>query len=97
MPATTVPKLTDDPALLDMMRQGVIQLIINTPSWKQSRLDGDVLRRAAVDYGIPYITSVQGARASTDAIRTMLEHQEKPRSQVLTIKPINQYIKELQL
>ncbi|MGZ4912752.1 MAG: carbamoyl-phosphate synthase large subunit [Halobacteriota archaeon] len=97
VPVTTVPKLTDDPELLDMMRQGTIQLIINTPSWKQSRLDGDVLRRAAVDHAIPYITSVQGARASTDAIRAMLEHREKPRSKVLTIKPINRYIDELQL
>lgn len=97
VPTTTVLKLTDDPELLDMMRQDAIQLIINTPSWKQSRLDGDVLRRAAVDHGIPYITSVQGARASTDAIQTMLEHQEKPRSQILTIKPINRYIDELQL
>ncbi|MGZ4918649.1 MAG: carbamoyl-phosphate synthase large subunit [Halobacteriota archaeon] len=97
VPTITVPKLTDDPELLDMMRHGAIQLIINTPSWKQSRLDGDMLRRAAVDHGIPYITSVQGARASTDAIRAMLEHQEKPRSQILTIKPINSYIDELQL
>ena len=97
VPATTVPKLTDDPALLDLMRQGAVQLIINTPTWKQSRLDGDVLRRAAVDHGIPYITTVQGARASTDAIHAMSEHRDTPRSKVLTIKPINSYTEELKL
>jgi carbamoyl-phosphate synthase large subunit len=90
-----VPKLTDSPELLEMMRRNGIQLIINTPTWKQSRLDGEVLRRAAVDYSVPYITSVQGARASADAIHTMLEHYDKPRAQNLTIKPINSYISDL--
>jgi carbamoyl-phosphate synthase large subunit len=89
------PKLTDSPGLLEMMRNNRIQLIINTPTWKQSRLDGEVLRRAAVDHSVPYITSVQGARASADAIHTMLEHYDKPRAQNLTIKPINSYISDL--
>jgi carbamoyl-phosphate synthase large subunit len=89
------PKLTDSPGLLEMMRSNRIQLIINTPTWKQSRLDGEVLRRAAVDHSVPYITSVQGARASADAIHTMLEHYDKPRAQNLTIKPINSYISDL--
>jgi carbamoyl-phosphate synthase large subunit len=90
-----VPKLTDSPELLDMMRNDRIQLIINTPTWKQSRLDGEVLRRAAVDHSVPYITSVQGARASADAIHTMLEHHTMPRAQNLTIRPINSYISDL--
>ena len=90
-----VPKLTDSPELLEMMRSNGIQLIINTPTWKQSRLDGEVLRRAAVDHSVPYITSVQGARASADAIHTMLEHYDKPRAQNLTIRPINSYISDL--
>ena len=90
-----VPKLTNSPELLEMMRGNGIQLIINTPTWKQSRLDGEVLRRAAVDHGVPYITSVQGARASADAIHTMLKHYDKPRAQNLTIRPINNYISDL--
>ncbi|MGZ8932449.1 MAG: carbamoyl-phosphate synthase large subunit, partial [Halobacteriota archaeon] len=90
-----VPKLTDSPELLEMMRGNGIQLIINTPTWKQSRLDGEVLRRAAVDHSVPYITSVQGARASADAIHTMLKHYDKPRAQNLTIRPINNYISDL--
>ncbi len=90
-----VPKLTDSPELLEMMRGNGIQLIINTPTWKQSRLDGEVLRRAAVDHSVPYITSVQGARASADAIHTMLKHYDKPRAQNLTIRPINSYISDL--
>jgi carbamoyl-phosphate synthase large subunit len=95
VPVTRVPKLTDSPELLDMMRDGGIQLIINTPTWKQSRLDGEVLRRAAVDHNVPYITSVQGARASADAIHTMLEHYDTPRAQNLTIRPLNSYISDL--
>ncbi|MDD1725667.1 MAG: carbamoyl-phosphate synthase large subunit, partial [Euryarchaeota archaeon] len=90
-----VPKLTDSPELLEMMRSNGINLIINTPTWKQSRLDGEVLRRAAVDHSVPYITSVQGARASADAIHTMLGHFDKPRAQNLTIRPINSYLSDL--
>jgi len=44
---------------------------------------------------VPYITSVQGARASADAIHTMLKHYDKPRAQNLTIRPINNYISDL--
>ncbi len=90
-----IPKLTDSPELLELMRSNGIQLVINTPTWKQSRLDGEILRRAAVDHSVPYITSVQGARASADAIHTMLEHHDKPRAQNLTIRPINSYISDL--
>jgi len=93
--AEGIPKLSDSPELLEMMRSNGIQLVINTPTWKQSRLDGEVLRRAAVDHSVPYITSVQGARASADAIHTMLEHHDKPRARNLTIKPINSYISDL--
>jgi len=95
VPVESVPKLTDSPDLLEMMRKNSIQLIINTPTWKQSRHDGEVLRRAAVDHNTPYITSVQGARASADAIRTMLEHEDEPRTKNLTIRPINSYISDL--
>jgi carbamoyl-phosphate synthase large subunit len=92
---TTVPKLTDSEELLNAIRRGEIQLIINTPTWKQSRRDGYILRRTAVDYGVPYITSVQGARASADAITAMLQGNHEPRASKLTIKPINSYISEL--
>jgi carbamoyl-phosphate synthase large subunit len=91
----TVPKLTDSEELLMAIRMGKIQLIINTPTWKQSRRDGYILRRTAVDYGVPYITSVQGARASADAITTMLQDYNEPRAMKLTIKPINSYISEM--
>jgi carbamoyl-phosphate synthase large subunit len=91
----TVPKLTDSEELLNAIRRGEIQLIINTPTWKQSRRDGYILRRTAVDYDVPYITSVQGARASADAITAMLQGHHEPRASKLTIKPINSYISEL--
>ena len=91
----TVPKLTDSDELLKSIRMGKIQLIINTPTWKQSRRDGFILRRTAVDYGVPYITSVQGARASADAITTMLQDDHEPRAIKLTIKPINGYISDV--
>ncbi|MFY9750752.1 MAG: carbamoyl-phosphate synthase large subunit, partial [Methanoregula sp.] len=47
------------PNVLDMMHHGEIRLIINTPQDRQSRQDHYQIMRAAVDFGIPYITTLQ--------------------------------------
>ncbi|NQS78684.1 MAG: carbamoyl-phosphate synthase large subunit, partial [Methanoculleus bourgensis] len=56
------------PNVIDIMRSGGIRLIINTPADKASRQDHIRIMRAAVDYGIPYITTLQAARAAAMAI-----------------------------
>ena len=50
------------PNVVDLMRTGKIRLIINTPADKASRQDHMRIMRVAVDYGIPYITTLQAAR-----------------------------------
>jgi carbamoyl-phosphate synthase large subunit len=74
------------PNVLDMMRHGEIRLIINTPQDKQSRQDHYQIMRAAVDYGIPYITTLQAARAAALAIDAI--KREK-----VTLEPIGHYLK----
>jgi len=74
------------PNVLDMMRHGEIRLIINTPQDKQSRADHYQIMRAAVDYSIPYITTLQAARAAALAIDAI--KREK-----MTLEPINHYLK----
>nr|WP_319376282.1 carbamoyl-phosphate synthase large subunit [uncultured Methanoregula sp.] len=74
------------PNVLDMMRHGEIRLIINTPQDKQSRQDHYQIMRAAVDFGIPYITTLQAARAAALAIDAI--KREK-----ITIEPIAHYLK----
>jgi carbamoyl-phosphate synthase large subunit len=56
------------PNVVDLIRAGKVNLIINTPRSKQGRRDGYEIRRAAVDFGVPYITTVQAAVAAGDAV-----------------------------
>ena len=74
------------PNVLDMMRHGEIRLIINTPQDRQSRQDHYQIMRAAVDFSIPYITTLQAARASALAIDAI--KREK-----MTLEPISHYLK----
>jgi carbamoyl-phosphate synthase large subunit len=84
-----VNKITNgSPNVLDYMKRGEVQLIINTPTTKQSIKDGAQIRRGAVDYHVPYITTVQAAQASADAIVMA----EKDR---ITIKALDEYHKEV--
>jgi carbamoyl-phosphate synthase large subunit len=73
------------PNVIDLLRQGEIRLIINTPKGKQSRQDHYQIMRAAVDYSVPYITTLQAARAAAHAIDAM--KREK-----ITLEPISYYI-----
>ncbi|AKB57701.1 carbamoyl-phosphate synthase large subunit [Methanosarcina barkeri] len=86
-----VKKVHDgSPNVIDMMRRDEVNLIINTPTSKQSRRDGSRIRRAAVDFKVPYITKMQAAIAAAAAIETMKKGEE------LTIKSINEYHKEME-
>ena len=84
----TIQKVSEgSPNVVDLIHENKVQLIINTPTNKQSRSDGYQIRRAAVDYKIPYITTIQAALASADAIVAM-------KLEKITIKPIKEYHKE---
>ena len=72
------------PNVIDLLRRGEIRLIINTPSDKQSRQDHYQIMRAAVDYGVPYITTVQAARAAALAIEAIQKEE-------ITIEPLAHY------
>jgi len=57
------------PDALDLMRQGKIQLVINTPrSSGGAVLDGNMMRRLAVELNIPFVTTMAGARMEVEAI-----------------------------
>jgi carbamoyl-phosphate synthase large subunit len=59
-----------DPDALGLMRQGKINLIINTPTNSSgARRDGYMMRRLAVELEIPFMTTVQGARATVAAMQ----------------------------
>ena len=69
---TTVYKVKDNvaPDALGLMRCGEINLIINTPSYASGSIrDGYMMRRLAVELEIPFLTTMQAARATVGAIR----------------------------
>ena len=69
MPAETINKLKEGrPHIVDAVMNKEIQLVINTPSGKQSQTDDSYIRKAAIKYKIPYITTVAAARASAKGI-----------------------------
>lgn len=68
------------PDALDLMRQGRINLIINTPSNSGGAvLDGNMMRRLAVELNIPFVTTMSSASMEVDAIEVALEGMPEPR------------------
>jgi len=56
------------PNVLDNIKNGDIHLVVNTPSGKQSKYDDSYIRKAAIKYKIPYITTVAAAAATAKGI-----------------------------
>jgi carbamoyl-phosphate synthase large subunit len=73
------------PHVLDSIKNKQIQLIINTPSGEEARADGRLIRRSALTYKIPIITTIAGAKAAAAAIRSL-------QSQPLEVKALQDYI-----
>ncbi|RPI43336.1 MAG: carbamoyl-phosphate synthase large subunit, partial [Bacteroidetes bacterium] len=57
------------PNIIDAIKNGVISLVINTPAGKQSEYDDSYIRKSAIKYKIPYITTTSAALAATNGIR----------------------------
>ena len=64
------------PNILDMITNGKIQLIINSPSGKESRHDDSYLRKAAIKAKIPYMTTMAAAKATAKGIRYVKNHSQ---------------------
>ena len=56
------------PNIIDNILNKEIQLVVNTPIGKQSQTDDSYIRKAAIKYGIPYITTITAALASVKGI-----------------------------
>ena len=73
--AERVKKLYEGrPNILDMITNGEIDLIVNSPSGKESVHDDSYLRKAAIKAKIPYVTTIAAARATCSGIRYVQEH-----------------------
>lgn len=71
IPVSLVNKLSEErPNVVDRIRNGEISLVINTPSGKRERSDAYYIRRAAVSNKVPYYTTIRGAAAAVEAIKS---------------------------
>ena len=69
---TVVKKIAQGhPNLLDYLIDGNVSLILNTPSGKGARTDEGRIRAAAVQHGVPCITTIQAAEAAVAAMEAM--------------------------
>ena len=73
------------PNVADSIKNNQIQLIINTPTGEESQTDAQSIRRMALDYRLPIVTTIAGAKATVAAIRSL-------QSEPLEVKALQEYI-----
>jgi carbamoyl-phosphate synthase large subunit len=59
------------PNMLDAISGGEIQLVVNTPSGRESRIDDSYIRKTAVKRKVPYVTTLAAALAAAKGIAAM--------------------------
>ena len=93
IPAERVKKLYEGrPNILDMITNGQIDLIVNSPSGKESIHDDSYLRKAAIKAKIPYMTTMAAAKAAVTGIRYVEEHGS---GDVKSLQQLHSEIKEI--
>src|SRR4029434_2304440 len=68
------------PNVIDLMKDGQIQLVFNTPEAGRARKDSCEIRRTAVTQDIPYHLTLDGAQAAIGAIEALLKGEQQVRS-----------------
>jgi carbamoyl-phosphate synthase large subunit len=81
VPAERVFKVYEGrPNGIDLMLSGQIHLLVNTPLGKLTQQDDYAMRRAALQHGVPYTTTMSAASAACDAIIAMKSRKLEVRS-----------------
>jgi carbamoyl-phosphate synthase large subunit len=82
VPAESVYKVNEGrPNIVDLVKTGKVDMIINTPLGRESFYDEKSIRRAAIRYNIPCITTLSAANAAARGIRALVE-------QTLEVSPL---------
>ena len=72
------------PNIVDLLKNGDVHIVINTPSGKRPKADEIAIRSAAVQYNIPIVTTIPGAIATVEGIEAVIKDK-------LTIRPLQEY------
>ncbi len=62
------------PDIRDLITNGKIDLIINTPVGRESRVDDSYLRKTAIKKKVPYMTTIAAAKATVSGILSLKKH-----------------------
>ena len=84
--ATRLYKLSEGmrPTVIDMMKNGELDFVINTPSGHEARVDEVKIRSSAVQHKVSHCTNLAAAVACVKAIRSLQEHE-------MTVTPLQEH------
>ncbi|MEX0935433.1 MAG: carbamoyl-phosphate synthase large subunit [Gemmatimonadota bacterium] len=81
LPAQRIFKVGEGrPHIVDAIVSGKVDLLINTPLGKRSQYDDYAMRRSAITYGVPYLTTMSATNAACDAIIALRSVRPQVRS-----------------
>jgi carbamoyl-phosphate synthase large subunit len=81
IPAGILDKVSEGtPNIVDAIRAGQIDLVINTPRGGQAHYDGALIRGTALLYGVPIVTTMSAATATVQGIKALRQKPLKARS-----------------
>jgi carbamoyl-phosphate synthase large subunit len=81
LPVDVVEKAQDGSTqIVDLIQEGKIQLVLNTPLGMHAHTDGAAIRSAAIAMNIPLLTTLSAARAAVSAIQAMSKKELRYRS-----------------
>jgi carbamoyl-phosphate synthase large subunit len=81
IPATLILKIHEGrPNIVDSIKNREIDLVVNTPAGRLSEYDDSYIRKNAIKYGIPYITTTSAALSATKGIKERQNGKYKVRS-----------------
>jgi carbamoyl-phosphate synthase large subunit len=85
IPVRVLPKISEGrPNVLDMMKNGKVQMVINTPSGRIPREDEVKIRSHVIHYNVPYTTTMAGAQATVNGIEILIRES-------LQVRPLQEY------
>ena len=79
-----------EPHIVTLIESGEVDLVVNTPFGRSARSDGYEIRRAALERGVPCITTLAGASAAASAI----EAARRPRVSVRCLQDLHRAVAE---
>jgi carbamoyl-phosphate synthase large subunit len=89
--STSIKKVHEGrPNIVDAIHNRGIQLIVNTPVGKDSKHDDSYIRKTAIRYKVPYITTTAAARAAAEGIRAYLQAGESAQ-----VKSLQEYHRDI--